>query len=162
MNAGTFQGELLAIFISAAKGAELQSLPQVEAVAGRGLSGDRYFNGAGTFSVKKGPDREVTLIEIEALEALARERALTLAPAHARRNLLTRGVPLNHLVGRTFSVGSVELRGLRLCEPCGHLERLTCKGVEAGLVHRGGLRAQILRGGSLEVGAAIAPLPGVA
>ncbi len=82
---------------------------------------------------------------------------ITLAPNDARRNLLTRGVPLNHLVGKTFTVGTVVLRGIRLCEPCGHLEKLTCKGVEKGLAHRGGLRAQVVSGGVLEVGAAIVP-----
>ena len=101
----------------------------------------------------------MTLIEAEALEGLAREYEITLQPNHARRNLLTRGVPLNHLVGKTFRIGDVTLRGIRLCEPCGHLEKLTCKGVEKGLIHRGGLRAQIVSGGWLEIGAPIA-LPG--
>src|SRR5262249_27253805 len=124
--------------------------------AGRGLVGDRYFLKDGTFSAKDGPDREVTLIESEALEGLAREYEITLAAAQSRRNLVTRGVPLNHLVGRTFTIGPVTLRGIRLCEPCDHLESLTCKGIKAGLAHRGGLRAQVLVGGILETGAAIA------
>src|SRR5438874_415595 len=68
-----------------------------------------------------------------------------------RRNLLTAGVPLNHLVGKTFRVGEVVLRGIELCEPCGHLEKLTCAGIKRALIHRGGLRAQILRGGELRV-----------
>jgi MOSC domain-containing protein YiiM len=134
----------------------LKGVNQAQAVAGRGLVGDRYFLKEGTFSEKDGPDREVTLIESEALEGLAREYEITLQPTQSRRNLLTRGVPLNHLVGKTFTIGNVVLRGIRLCEPCGHLEKLTCKGVEKGLKHRGGLRAQIITGGSLEVGAAIA------
>src|SRR6185312_4735262 len=96
---------------------------------------------------KDGPDREVTLIEEEALAGMAREYEVLLPPAQARRNLLTRGVPLNHLVGQTFRVGNVVLRGIRLCEPCGHLQKLTCKGVLKGLLHRGGLRAQIVQGG---------------
>jgi MOSC domain-containing protein YiiM len=137
----------------------LRALARVEAVAGRGLIGDRYFLKEGTFSNKDGPDREVTLIEAEALEGLTREYELTLQPSQARRNLLTRGVPLNHLVGQTFAVGPVVLRGIRLCEPCGHLEKLTIKGVEKGLKHRGGLRAQIIQGGPLELGARIASEP---
>jgi MOSC domain-containing protein YiiM len=149
------RGQLVSIFMAAQKGTELQAVDAAEAVAGRGLVGDRYFLQEGTFSEKHGPDREVTLIEAEALEGLEREYKLALAPNHARRNLLTRGVPLNHLVGTTFTVGSVVLRGIRLCEPCGHLEKLTCKGVQAGLIHRGGLRAQIVTGGALQVGAAI-------
>jgi MOSC domain-containing protein YiiM len=150
-----FQGELAGIFTARRKGEDLQSLDRVEAIAGRGLVGDRYFLKEGTFSAKDGPDREVTLIETEALDGLAREYEITLRPPQARRNLLTRGVPLNHLVDRTFAVGAVVLRGIRLCEPCGHLESLTCKGVKAGLVHRGGLRARVLEGGVLQVGAAI-------
>jgi MOSC domain-containing protein YiiM len=153
-----FQGQLINIFTSAQKGVDLQSVGVVEAIAGRGLSGDRYFLKEGTFSPKDGPDREVTLIESEALEGLAREYEIAIAPNQARRNLLTRGVPLNHLVGKSFTVGNVVLRGIRLCEPCGHLEKLTCKGIEKGLKHRGGLRAQILKGGVLEIGAPIAPM----
>jgi MOSC domain-containing protein YiiM len=152
-----FHGELIGIFITQRKATDLQPLEQVEAVAGRGLTGDRYFLKEGTYSVKDGPDREVTLIEAEALDGLAREYGLTLPPALTRRNLLTRGVPLNHLVGQQFFIGGVRLRGIRLCEPCGHLEKLTSKGVEKGLIHRGGLRAQILHGGILQVGAAITP-----
>ena len=150
-----FKGQLVGIFIAPHKGKDLQPIDKVEAVAARGLTGDRYFAKQGTYSAKDGPDREVTLIEAEALEGLTREYEITLQPAQARRNLLTRGVPLNHLVGKTFKVGKVVLRGIRLCEPCGHLEKLTCKGVEKGLIHRGGLRAQIVAGGVLEVGAAI-------
>jgi MOSC domain-containing protein YiiM len=151
-----FQGQLVAICIAHRKAAPLECVDQVEAVAGRGLVGDRYFLGEGTFS-KPLADREVTLIESEALEALDHDCKVKLAPAQARRNLVTYGVPLNHLVGQEFLVGDVLLRGLRLCEPCGHLEKLTAAGVEDGLVHRGGLRAQILRGGVLRRGDAIRP-----
>jgi MOSC domain-containing protein YiiM len=149
-------GNLIGIYIAQRKGHDLHAVTQVEAVAGHGLVGDRYFLKEGTFSTEEGPDREVTLIESEALEGLAREYEITLQPHQARRNLLTRGVALNHLVGKTFSVGPVVLRGIRLCEPCGHLEKLTCKGVAKGLIHRGGLRAQIVTGGKLELGLAVA------
>ncbi len=152
-----FHGHLTGIFIARRKGDFLQSVERIEAVAGRGLLGDRYFLKEGTFSDKDGPDREVTLLEMEALEGLAREYEITLAPAQARRNLLTRGVPLNHLVGKQFAVGPVILRGIRLCEPCGHLERLTVVGVKRGLVHRGGLRAQVVGGGMLEIGTTVLP-----
>ena len=150
-----FHGQLIGIYIVPKRGKDLQTVARVEAVAARGLVGDRYFLKDGTYSAKDGPDREVTLIEAEALDGLASEYQITLEPHQARRNLLTRGVPLNHLVGKTFTVGDVTLHGIRLCEPCGHLEKLTCKGVEKGLLHRGGLRAQVLAGGVLEVGAAI-------
>ena len=147
-----FQGELIGIFIAPHKRDDLQAVAQVEAVPGWGLVGDRYFLQDGTFSKKDSPDREVTLIEIEALEALARESSITLQPGQARRNLVTRGVPLNHLVDREFTVGEVVLHGMRLCEPCSHLESLTCKGVHNGLSHRGGLRARIVKGGLLRSG----------
>ena len=154
-----YQGQLIGIFIGERKGHDLQRVDKVEAVPGRGLTGDRYFLKEGTFSGNDGPDREVTLIESEALEGLAREYEVPLQPVQARRNLLTRGVPLNHLVGKTFAVGPVVLRGIRLCEPCGHLEKLTCMGVQKGLAHRGGLRAQVIEGGTLEVGATVTTPP---
>lgn len=156
-----FHGQLIGIFLGPRKGDDLQTVDRAEAIAGRGLVGDRYFLKDGSFSDKDGPDREVTLIEAEALEGLAREYQITLKPAQSRRNLLTRGVPLNHLVGRVFAIGPVVLRGIRLCEPCGHLEKLTCAGVRNGLIHRGGLRAQVLEGGALAVGAAVTPRDGV-
>jgi MOSC domain-containing protein YiiM len=150
------EGQLIGIFIAPRRREDLQAVAQIEAVAGRGLAGDRYFLQDGTFSHKPGPDREVTLIEVEALEALARESHITLQPAQARRNLVTRGVPLNHLVDREFTVGQVVLYGIRLCEPCSHLESLTCKGVHDALRHRGGLRARVVQGGILRNGDRIA------
>jgi MOSC domain-containing protein YiiM len=152
-----FQGKLIGIFLAARASEPLRQAATAEALAGRGLAGDRYCAKEGTFSDKDGPDREVTLIESEALAALASECGITLAPAQARRNLLTADVPLNHLVGKEFRVGDVLLRGLRLCEPCKHLEKLTIEGVLRGLLHRGGLRAQIVRGGTLHASDPITP-----
>jgi MOSC domain-containing protein YiiM len=154
-----FQGELHAIYIGSRKREKLQSVDEVSATGGAGLAGDRYCLQQGTFTKPGSPDREVTLIEIEAIEALARETEIKLEAGEARRNLVTRGVPLNHLVGKDFLVGEVVLRGIRLCEPCDHLESLTVKGVKSGLCHRGGLRAQIVKGGALRRGDAIRPLP---
>ena len=153
-----FNGELVAIYVCGRKRDELRSLTEAEAVAGRGLRGDRYFRDGDGASADHDPAREVTLIESEALDGLSREYELRLAPNESRRNLLTRNVPLNHLVGRSFKVGGVVLRGIRLCEPCGHLESLTVEGVKKGLCHRGGLRAQIVQGGLLRPGDAITPL----
>lgn len=133
----------------------MQSVTAVETVAGKGIVGDRKFR-EGTGGKKDGPDREITLIESEAIEAVNRDYVLRLDPIESRRNVLTRGVALNHLVGREFTVGSVRLRGLRLCEPCAHLENLTRKGVMRALLHRGGLRAQIIEGGPIRVGDPIA------
>jgi MOSC domain-containing protein YiiM len=128
----------------------MRAVQQAEAVPGVGLEGDRYANRQGTF-YKPEPDFELTLIEAEAIEALCREYGVELAPGEARRNVVTRGVPLNHLVGREFRIGAVKVRGIRLCEPCDHLQRLTGHPLIKGLRHRGGLRAQILSQGAIRV-----------
>ena len=145
------QGRVVSIHIAPGAADAMSTVEQVRAVAAKGLEGDRYFLALGTFWKPK-PDYEVTLIEIEALEALERDYGVALLPAETRRNIVTRGVALNHLVGREFKVGEAVLRGLRLCEPCAHLERLTHREVIRGLTHRGGLRAQILIGGTIKVG----------
>jgi len=145
-------GQLIGIYISREATVLPQAVPRIRAWAGRGLEGDRYAEGRGTFSKQKGA-RDVTLIEIEALEQFARDyHDPSLDGAQSRRNLLTRGVRLNDLVGCDFSVGGVPMRGLRLCEPCAHLGRLTPSKVLPGLVHRGGLYAQILQDGEIAVG----------
>jgi MOSC domain-containing protein YiiM len=94
----------------------------------------------------------VTLIEIEAIEGLRREYEIAIDAAQARRNIVTRGIALNHFIDREFAVGEAVFRGTRLCEPCAHLEKLTVKGVRRGLIHRGGLRADVVRGGIIRVG----------
>ena len=135
----------------------MRSLDRIRAVPGKGLEGDRYFWESGTYSDRPGPGREVTLIESEAIEAMARDNQITIPPGATRRNVTTRGAPLNHLVGQEFEVGRVRLLGIKLCEPCSHLESLTQKGIITGLVHRGGLRAKILTEGDIQVGDAIVP-----
>ena len=160
MAARGWTGEVVSIHVAPEREAPTRSVPSVRAVPGRGLHGDRYFAATGTYSDRPGPWREVTLIEIEAIEAMARDNEMPIAPGDARRNVVTRGVPLNHLVGQEFLVGGVRLRGVRLCEPCAHLEGLTRRGVLAGLIHRGGLRAQILTEGEIRVGDRIHPLAG--
>jgi MOSC domain-containing protein YiiM len=150
-----WKGTVVSIHLTAAASAPMLAKQEVRAVVGKGLEGDRYFSQTGTYSHKPGPDREVTLIESEALAALQQEEGITLPAGDSRRNIVTRGVPLNHLVGKEFRVGEVILRGIRLCEPCAHLAQLTQQGVLRGLVHRGGLRAQILTNGSIRVGDSI-------
>lgn len=135
----------------------MRSVPSVRAIPGKGLEGDRYFNAKGTYSDRPSPAREVTLIESEAIEAMDRDNEITIPEGASRRNVVTRATPLNHLVGKEFLVGRTRLRGIRLCEPCSHLESLTQRGVIAGLVHRGGLRAQILTEGEIRVGDRIVP-----
>jgi MOSC domain-containing protein YiiM len=145
-------GRVVSLFIAKEAGAAMISLSEVRAVPGRGLEGDRYFYGQGTWFQPNKPNREVTLIELEALEGVRREYALEIHPSETRRNILTQGVPLNHLVGREFRIGEARLRGLKLCEPCDYLEKLVGKKVCLPLLHRGGLRAQILDPGMIRVG----------
>jgi MOSC domain-containing protein YiiM len=144
-------GRVESIYIAAAAQAPTQGVEQAKAVPGRGLEGDRYFLKQGTF-FKPEPSFELTLIEAEAIEAAKRDYQLGLAAGDARRNIVTRDVPLNHLVGKEFRVGDVRVRGIRLCEPCDHLQRLTGAPVIKSLRHRGGLRAQILSEGVIRVG----------
>jgi MOSC domain-containing protein YiiM len=102
----------------------------------------------------------VTLIESEALEALKRDYGVDIDRAQARRNIVTRAVALNHLVGREFTVGEARLYGTRLCDPCAHLESLSARGARRGLVHRGGLRAEVVSGGMIRVGDPVTALSG--
>jgi len=136
----------------------MTSSASARAIPGRGLEGDRYFNGRGTFSpTPPKPDFELTLIESESIEAFARESGLPFTAQHGRRNLVTQGIALNDLVGREFTIGEVRVRGVRLCEPCNYLAKITWPEVLRGLVHKGGLRAQILTEGTLRVGDPITP-----
>lgn len=153
-----FEGRLVAIYTTAAAGAPMEARDEVEAVVGVGLDGDRYAEKIGKHSQTPGTGREVTLVEQEAIAAV-RADGVELADHETRRNLLTEGVPLNHLVGRTFRVGDVVLRGVRLADPCSYLAGLTRPGVSRALVHRGGLRADIVEGGTLRAGDTITPIP---
>ncbi len=131
----------------------MQSHGSGRAVAGRGLEGDRYFFGIGTFSpATQKPDYEVTLIESENIEAFIRTSGRAFSAFDARRNLVTLGIALNDLVAREFSVGAVRMKGVRLCESCNYLAKKTRPDVLRGLVHQGGLRAQILSDGVINVG----------
>lgn len=123
------KGIIVSIHIAPSGGAPTKPVTEVRAVPGRGLEGDRYFSKVGTYSNEPGPGSEVTLIEIEAIEALKRDYGIELTARDSRRNIATRGVPLNHLVGREFKVGGATLHGILLCEPCSHLEKLSRKGV---------------------------------
>ena len=138
-------GTVASILVAPAAEAPLAPVDRASALPGRGLEGDRYASGAGTFS---GPGRgyELTLVRAEELEALG------IAWELARRNVVTRGIDVNLLVGRRFRVGEVECVGRRLAEPCSHLERLSGPGLLRPLVHRAGLRADIVRGGTIRLG----------
>jgi MOSC domain len=136
----------------------MRAVSEAEAIEGRGLLGDRYERGAGTFSDPRGRGYDLTIVEAEALEELSL-KGVDLAPIEARRNLVVRGIELDDLIGRRFRVGEVECFGQRRCEPCSHLQRLTRPGVLRGLVHQGGLRADILSDGMIRTGDSIEALP---
>jgi MOSC domain-containing protein YiiM len=152
-----WQGWLRHIHIADA--GRMPMLPQEAAllIAGQGIAGDRYATGRGHYS--EFPDiREVTLIEVETLEALQRDHGVTLLPEEHRRNLTVEGVPLNHLVGRRFRVGEVVLEGGRLNTPCRYLDLVTGKTVCDLLTHRSGLNARIITGGTIHTGDQVRPV----
>jgi MOSC domain-containing protein YiiM len=142
-------GAVEGIWIAASPKGAMTSVAEVRAVAGRGLEGDRYHAARIRRPGARDDQREVTLIEAEVLDALA---ALVPSPGDARRNLVTRGVRLNDLVGRRFRAGAVLLEGQDLCEPCTRLAGMTSRDVLRALVHRGGLRARIVEEGVIRVG----------
>lgn len=152
--AGKITGTVEAIYTAPSAGEPMQPLSEADAIAGRGLAGDRYLEGAGYYSNRPLADgsREITLIEAEELEGLERETGIRLDPSESRRNILTRSVSVNALIGKRFWLGGVLCEGLRICEPCTYLEKLNGKRVMRPLVHKGGLRARIVSGGTVRVG----------
>jgi len=141
------------ILISPSPASAMQPTWEVRVVPGKGLVGDRYFFGAGTFSPHpQKPDFEITFIEREKIEAFARDSGLAFTAALARRNIVTEGVDLNELAGKEFLVGDVRIRGIRLCEPCNYLAKTSFPETLKGLVNKGGLRAQIVSEGVIHVG----------
>jgi hypothetical protein len=140
---GTVEG----IWIAAAAGKPALGLPAVHTLAGRGLAGDRHVTGTGTFPSGL-PGSALTLIEAEVCDSFEPP----LRPDEHRRNLITRGIGLNALVGRDFMIGDVRCRGMRLCEPCKVAERYAARPILRALIHRGGLRADILQDGQIRVG----------
>ena len=156
--ADDWTGTLEAIYTAPAAGVPVQARSAIQAAAGRGLEGDRYWKSAGSFSRWPGPRREVSLIAAEALEAAERDFGVAVSAGEHRRNLVVRGVPLDCLVKREFVIGGVRLRGVRPCAPCKYLVRVT--GQEAlfdALVRRGGLRAEVLAGGAIRVSDSVGP-----
>jgi len=146
-----WQGELLHIHVAAKAEAPMRPLAESRLTVGIGLDGDRYATRLGTYSKKHHIDRQVTLIEVETLEALARDHGVELSPQEHRRNLTTRGVPLNHLVGQYFRVGACVLYGGRLNVPCRYLEELVGKKVFKPLLNRSGLNCRIVVDGVIRV-----------
>jgi MOSC domain-containing protein YiiM len=144
-------GLVEAIFVTSEPGDLPAPVERVRAYAGRGLEGNRYYWDNGDAP----SGRAVTLIAAEAMDAVSREGDISIEPAATRRNVLTRGIDVNELVGKRFRIGDVECEGVELCEPCTHLESMTRPGVIKAFVHRGGLNADILSDGEVSVGDAI-------
>jgi len=152
-----WQGRLLHIHIAPAASYEMEELTQATLVAGRGIEGDRYYLGTGTYSTLPAM-REITLIEAEVLDALARndpplqDGPIVLHPGEHRRNLTVRGVPLGHLVGQRFRIGAAVLRGARINFPCRYLEQLLGRPLYLPLYNRAGLNCAIEQGGVIRPG----------
>ena len=147
------QGRVEALYVTSEHGELPVPVERVRAHAARGLEGNRYYWADGDAP----PGRAVTLIAAEAMEAVASEGQVSIEPAATRRNVLTRGIDINGLVGKRFRIGDVECEGIELCEPCSHLESMTQPGVIKALVHRAGLNADILSDGEISVGDSVEP-----
>ena len=145
-----WRGKVVSLYIAQQAAKPMVGVSEVRAFADRGLEGDRFFRES--WKAANRPDKAVSLIEEETLESAAAELGTETFGDKTRRNIVTRGVALNHLVGVEFTVGDALLRGTRLCDPCAHMEKLTVKGAMRGLIHRGGLRAEIVRGGVVCIG----------
>jgi len=143
-------GRVEGIYVSPEKGELPEPVESVRALAGRGLEGNRYF-----FDGDAPAGQALTLIAAEAVEAMEQEHGISLEPRETRRNVVTRGIDVNELVGKRFRVGDVECLGVELCEPCTTLQSMTKPGVIKGLTHRGGLNADILSDGEISVGDAV-------
>ena len=145
-------GRVEQIHISAAEEAPVRAVDSVAALTGRGLEGDRYLAPPDAWAPR---GTAITLIESEAIDAVIAEHGIDLRHGRSRRQVTTSGIALNDLVGKEFLVGAVRCRGYELCEPCRHLEGMTEPGVIKAFVHRGGLRADVLEGGTIAVGDAV-------
>ena len=154
-------GTLLEIWRTPAAAAAMERLPCALLVAGRGLDGDRYALGGGTWADYPDLEKQLTLIDADDVAAVARETGATLTPGDTRRNLVTTGLPLAPLVGRWFAVGDALLFGMKRCPPCTHLERLTGVRLIKPMVHRGGINAAVFVGGPIREGDAVRPVPDV-
>jgi len=148
-------GRVEAIHVTASAGEPMASVPHVRAIAGTGLEGDRYATGAGHWSAIRRSGDSLTLVEAEVVETIAGGGGPELAPGATRRNITTRGIRLDDLIGSRFRIGQVECLAVRRCEPCSYLDGLLGEEVLAHLVHRAGIRADILTDGTIAVGDAI-------
>ena len=147
MTATGWQGTLLHIHITPAKSQPMQRLSEAQLIANQGIAGDRYQLGTGTYSIKPGEDRQITLIESEMLARVAADNGHEINPDEHRRNLTVEGVPLQHLVGLRFRVGEALLEGVRINQPCKYLNLMLKRDVYMALWNRSGLNAKVIEGG---------------
>lgn len=154
-----WSGVLLEVFAAETAGVEMHALEEAELIAGVGIAGDRYATGRGHYAYLPHPDRQLTLIAQEVLDAVEAETGIRLSGQESRRNMVTRGVPLNDLVGTYFTIGDAVVFAGRLNVPCTYLERLIGKPVFTPLIDRSGLNCRIVRGARVRPGQAIRPLP---
>jgi MOSC domain-containing protein YiiM len=154
----TATGTVVAIYLTDKAGQSPRAVKEALAVAGRGLEGDRYFEGFGTFSRWPGEGRALSLIEQEALDDLSSAQGLDLTAGQHRRNLVTRGIDLTSLVGCQFRIGNAILRGTRECTVCGYLNRASGLKLAEALRGRGGLRADVIADGDISAGDTISAL----
>jgi MOSC domain-containing protein YiiM len=145
------QGKVIGIYIAEIRGGDTVAVEQVKVVPGKGIEGDRYFDYMNNPSIDHKPGKEITLIESEMLESMDINDGIKLLPNQTRRNLLTSGISLNDLVGKTFFIGDIKLQGIRLCEPCQYLADRTDQRILTSMVHKGGLRSDILSEGIIHI-----------
>jgi MOSC domain-containing protein YiiM len=155
---GAEPGRVECIHVAVSEGEPMRATDRIRVLAGIGLEGDRYATGRGHFSSSPGTGRALTLVEAEVVESLRDSEGIALQPGEARRNVTTRGIALNALVGRRFRIGSVLCEGKRLCEPCRYLEAVVAKPLLDPLSRRGGLRAEVLQDGEIRIGDELRPL----
>jgi MOSC domain-containing protein YiiM len=155
--AASWVGKIVALHRCAQAAAPMEEQTKLVLHAGKGVENDRYMLGTGYYSSKPEEGRQITLFEIETLDALKRDYNLELTPAEHRRNVTVEGVPLNHLVGRRFRLGTTVLEATRLSTPCAYIETITKKRIFKPLMHRSGLNCRIVEGGIVTLGAPVLP-----
>jgi MOSC domain-containing protein YiiM len=144
-------GKVVAIYIAPAQGEPTVFVQQAHLVPGMGIEGDRYYNLAAKSRENRKPSHELTLVEMESIEAICQQDGIPLTSDQTRRNIVTRGVSLNNLMDREFSIGVIKVRGIKLCEPCSYLAGRTDPRIIISMAHRGGLRAQIISEGIIHL-----------
>lgn len=152
MTATGWQGTLLHIHITPAKSQPMQRLSEANLITDQGIAGDRYQLGTGTYSIKPGEDRQVTLIEAEMLTRVAADDGHEISTDEHRRDLTVEGVPLQHVVGLRFRVGEALLEGVRINQPCKYLNLMLKRDVYMALWNRSGLNAKVIEGGVIRPG----------